>query len=374
MNKIFNYLLLITICFPFIPQLIPESDNQPTFSVILLIYFFLIAISSNTKFKISYKLILISLIFLFILLISAGLVIEDQLYYTRIFSFIQFLLAIIFSISSYFKFNVSWFKSIFGIYFLFTIIFFISNGLVEDFLISSRLESSSNLLLSGRGARTLSPEPAIFAKHLLNLIVLYFLITKKEIITGKQFLIISIMLISSLSGYGFMIFLVLFFLFFRRLFYLSGFLFFIIIGFLDFTNFLNFRFVQLINGILNEGLTFLYLDSSFVTRLNSFFIHFESLMNNLLVGDSFSIYGGGGFISIISAFGLFAVFFFLLIIIKIVLKKSTMKLKFLLLFWFSINFLSGSFSNAIIGIIIGLILKPNIFKLNEKNINSTSSL
>lgn len=366
----------IVLVLPYVPSIIPGVDTQPTFTILIIILFLYALVKSNV-FKAGfikiYFLVVVSFLLsaLIISLLFNVIVIKNEFQIPRLISFFQFLLAFIFGASAWFYLPDKWLKYSVIVYVVFTIIYFLSNGMLEDILIRSRDEGAEHLIASGRGARTLSPEPAIMSVHIFNLVVLHAIYFKKVDFGIKQILLISFPLIASLSGYGFFIFLALLFIFYPLPFLgLIGF------GSVVLLNFLNsfdsgFRILLILNGIKEHGLEFILLDTSIRTRFFSFLGYLDSFTNNFPFGDGFTIFSGGGFISIISGLGIIGLLFFLFILVYLVLSSYSIKIKMLFLVWFVIYLFSGSTGVPLVGLILGRFMK-NAFK-NGESINIASS-
>lgn len=365
-EKLFFTIFIIVICFPFIPQVVKSSDTQPILTILFLLYpFFIIFKSKNLiVFKLNkqfllYLLIIVCLIVVFLLNI---LLFNKPPVFSRYFAFIQFLIAVFFGLFLKVHLKNNWLIYILSAYVIFTIIYFLTNGLIEDILISSRENNSEDLINMGRGARTLSPEPSFFALHVFNLYVINAML--KNTVSSKIRLyslgLISILLLSSLSGYGFLIFVFIMVIEYPKIVSL-GFL-----GLLLFTPlFLNFfanyetvRAVELIIKIITESpFSIFESDASIASRLGSFGFYFTNIQENILLGDNFSIVEGGGLIGIISGIGSIGLVLFVALIINLFGFISNRKLFFMLLFWVGINFVSGPFGIATVGLIIGLIFR-----------------
>jgi len=222
-------------------------------------------------------------------------------------------------------------------------------------LIRSRSAEASNLLRStGRGVRTLSPEPAILAIHLFSMYLLNSIYFNTIKISNKVLLLLLFPLIATLSGYGFFIALVILILNFPLFFFLTTSFVFVILGqFIMNFQLSGTRILFILDGIRKNGLDFLMMDRSFKSRYNSFMEYVESFEKNFPFGDAFSIFSGGGFISIISGLGIIGLFFFIILILLLIFSKYNIKVKLLFTFWFLIYLLSGSFGVPLVGIIIG---------------------
>ncbi len=367
------FLFTLTVFFPFLPALISSADTQPTLFMLAITAILLFLISPNffgshlnqdfTILVYVFALILIS----FISILINSIFYDQIIILPRYISFLQFLAALIFGYTNSFYFFKKYANSIFVIYFIFTIIYFVTNGLIENTLIKSRFFSEGKDLASmGRGARTLSPEPSFFAIQMFNLLLIYTLLLEKEgikkVFNNKLVIfIVSFCLLCSLSGYGFAIFFIILAAFFTRyIIVLFGFAIFfnsLIIDLLD--GFSNLRGIGLILKVIkNNPLILATTDRSFATRFNSFFAYIDRFTNNLFIGDGFSLFQGGGFISIVASLGLVGFFIILFLLFKIFSTIKSGKLKYLLIFWFFLNLFSGPIGIPALGIIFGLIIRP----------------
>ena len=358
--------LIFTVCFPFVPQIVKSSDTQPLFAILIILY--PIVNLLKTK-KIIYFVFdkqifyfLIFLLLILVLLFTNIFIFNNIPIFSRYFAFIQFLIAIFIGLFLKIRVNFNWIFYILIIYVLFTFIYFFTNGFVEDLLIFSRDNNSEDLINIGRGARTLSPEPSFFALHIFNLYVIYKLLSKdiKSNFNHKNLIIISLLLLSSLSGYGIAIFLFLILTEYPKLLFFSFLLFFIFSPLLInvFSNYDSIRSVNLIIKIITENpFSILETDASILSRLNSFSFYSNNIKENLIFGDNFSIVEGGGLIGVVSGIGCIGIIFLLILLFKIFLNIKNFKLLSTLLFWLIINFVSGPFGIATIGIIIGLIFR-----------------
>ncbi|HYK75084.1 MAG TPA: hypothetical protein VEV44_18465, partial [Pseudoneobacillus sp.] len=256
-------------------------------------------------------------------------------------------------------------KIVFWVFSIFSVIFFLSHGLVERILIPARNDSFEMLVNSGRGARTLSPEPSFFALHVFNLYIIFYLLATKESILKYGniiFLLASFCLMISLSGYGFVIFLLIFFMRYTKISLTMAFLLIlssgVLISYLD--SLQNFRGIRLLTTVLVENPMVLLNDASFLSRFGSFIAYLQNIKENYIIGDGFTLLQGGGFISIVSSLGIIAALFLIYILFEIfTLKKSGFKIKIILIFWFLINLFSGPIGIPTLGVIIGLILRKN---------------
>lgn len=384
-GKLFHSLIFFTLFFPFIPSLIPSTDTQPTFLLFITISLFYLLVQYKALpnyYNLSYNKLLglISLFILTIFLVAINNFIGNKpILWARIISFFQFLLAIFFALNSKYFFEEKNLRRVFFIFAIFSIIFFLTKGLVERILIPSRAESFEMLIDSGRGARTLSPEPAFFALHILNLFVIYSLLFG-SILQSKRnrllFFVALFCLIISLSGYGVVIAVLLLFLRYTKIAFvtlgtlaaLSG----VILEY--FSSLAQFRGLSLLLKIVSSNpAVLLQADRSFSSRFASFFSYLNTIKQNLILGDGFTVNQGGGYISIISSIGIIGLLFFIYFLIKVFRKRISGKLKFLIFFWFLINLFSGPIGIPTLGFIIGLILRKQRIKVPEGHLSTVQN-
>lgn len=378
-GKLFHSLIFFTLFFPFIPSLIPSTDTQPTFLLVIGISLFYLLAEYKALpnyYSLSYnKLLGLTLLFVLTIFLVAinNLIGNKPILWPRIISFFQFLLAIFFAINSKYFFAEKTLRMVFIIFAIFSIIFFLTQGLVERILIPSRATSFEMLIQSGRGARTLSPEPAFFALHILNLFIIYSLLFS-SLLQAKSnrllFILTIFCLTISLSGYGVVIAVLLLFLRYTKIGIIFLGIFVALSGFIleYFGSLSQFRGLSLLLKIVSSNPTILLqADLSFSTRLASFFAYLETIKNNLILGDGFTLNQGGGYISIISSLGIIGLLFFIYFLIKVFKKRISSRFKFLIFFWFLINLFSGPIGIPTLGFIIGLILRKKSIQVFERN-------
>jgi hypothetical protein len=370
-GKILHSLIFFTILFPFIPTIIPSTDTQPTFFLLFLLSVFYVLVYPkhlHNYYHLNYSKVYLIFSLVGIILVSvlfARFHIDSPTIWTRIISFLQFAAAIFFTYNTRYFLKEKDIRTTALIFAFFSIIFFLSQGLVERILIPGRTDSFELLQKTGRGARTLSPEPSFFALHMLNLYLIYCLIVGSEFKKRSGALVfwtVSFCLLMSLSGYGFVIFLMLLVLRYTKI--SMMFLVFImvsstyIVEYLE--SFQSFRGFKLLAKLLADNPTILLEDKSFSGRLGSFLTYMENIKDNFIFGDGFTLFQGGGFISVVSSLGILAFIFFIFFIYKLFAKRIPGKLKALLVFWFLINLFSGPIGIAPLGVIIGLVLRKDI--------------
>jgi hypothetical protein len=343
--------LWFVLAIPFVPQFISNTDNQPTFTILAL-FFFILSYKKFSKKALLFSLfsfLAFTIAFIFSILIK-----NSDFQTSRFLSFFQFIIAINLGASSAFTIPKNWFKYSIYVYVIFTLIYFLTGGIIENTLILSREITTQELLLSGRGARTLSPEPAIMSIQILNIFVLWTLFYSSIKPNFKSYLGLFFLLIGSLSGYGFVIAIVIL-LIYNPLIIISIFLLFILIFYQCTLNidFQSTRIGNILNNLGENGTQFFVIDQSFLSRLDSFNDYNLSFIKTFPYGDAFTIMNGGGFISIISALGLLGMFLFLYLLITIIISNYKFNFKVLFIFWFFLYFFTGSFGLPIIGVILG---------------------
>jgi hypothetical protein len=370
LDSLFYYTFIFLIAFPFIPQLIKSTDTQP--SLIIFILLFILFGSIYRKNKLEFKINKNIYWYLFFIILVISILFLNVFIYlkfpniNRYFSFIQFMIAVFCGLFIKIDLPENWLTKILILYLIFTCLYFLTNGYIEDFLISSREMNSTDLAIIGRGARTLSPEPSFFALHLFNLYILNKLQYKNyglnEINIRLNYILISIMLIMSLSGYGMLIFFIIsFFEFPKKFIFLSILLIsFTTLFISQIQSFESFRaFGLLIKFISENPLEVFQTDSSISTRFSSFNIYVNSIKDNFLLGDNFTLLEGGGIISLISGLGIVGLIFSIIIVINIFKHLKNPSFFFLFITWFTIFFISGPIGIPTFGFIIGLFLTNN---------------
>jgi len=365
-----NGLLVCVVLFPFVPAIIRSSDTQPTFTFVfciaLLTSFALPAVGSRL-FHISYWGVTatVTLVFLlYFLLLLANLVDARASIPSRLFSFCQFCAAVVWAYSGKHEWTTKSLYRAMQIYLVFTFVYFLTNGLVENVLIHSRAALSASLFESGRGARTLAPEPSFFAMQVFNIYLLYRLIERRGVLRTNRlpFLaLVSFCLVSSLSVYGAIALLLILAVEFPKLFAFAT-LFLVSAtsvaqGVLQHWG--SVRAVSFILALVSShgGIAKIFLlDASLASRVSSFLAYLSSFAAHPWTGNGFSLLQGGGFISIVTAFGLVGLLFFSWAFLKILTAPYSRGTTVLLTVWFVMNFISGPIGIPIIGVIFGTVL------------------
>ena len=370
-GKVLHSLIFFTILFPFVPALIPSTDTQPTFLLLFLcsIFYLIVKVQYQKNYyhlsygKLGMLFSLLGLIFFSVLV--ARLHIDQPTLWARIISMLQFSFALFFAYTTTYFLKDKHLKTTIIIFAVFSIVFFLTQGMLERILMPGRTDSFEVLQKSGRGARTLSPEPSFFALHILNLYIIYCFVATTEFKKRNGaivFWLVSFCLMISFSGYGFVIFLILLALRYTKtamiftllLLVASGFM----VSYLE--SFQSFRGFRLLAIVLANDPSVLLQDASFSSRFGSFFVYLQNIRDNFILGDGFTLLQGGGFVSIVSSLGILAACFLIFVIREIlILKGSNWKIKFLLIFWFLINLFSGPIGVPTLGVIIGLTIRRN---------------
>lgn len=364
---------------PYVPSLIPGTDSQPTFSVVMIGVIGLLLFNPTfikqpifTRHGIALTLLL--LVTLFVGLFYNQFVAGNSIYVPRLIAFTQFLIAMTFGASRLFYLPEKWLFRFLIVYGAFTVVFYATGGLVEELLIRSRGSAGAEILVeTGRGARTLSPEPSIMSVHIFNMLLVYSLFFKKAKLDFRTFLLVLFPLIASLSGYGFFLALALIVIYYPMHAIASA-----GVGLLTFGKLLlnmelsGFRILFILNGLREYGPQFLLLDASFRSRYNSFNQYLLSFQESFPFGDAFTIFSGGGFVSIISGLGLVGLLFYLSLLFLLVVSNYPIQVKLLFFVWLLVYLLSGSFGVPLVGLIVGLFV-ANAFKNEQSSYTSGRS-
>lgn len=364
-----NYFLLLialTIIFPYIPAVIGSLDVQPLliFSSSFLLLLLLLSSNKIHQELLINKAICITTIFLIIWTVLTFFINNspDSNFSRFLGTIIFFIYVLIGSLKINF---LNRFTSIFflGIYAVFTIIYFYTDGFIESILIKSRdANQFTSALSSGRGSSALSPEPSFFA----NQVFMIYLFTKiffwREVETQQKWLIFFIsssLLILSLSVTGFIYFLIVLFTFLRtsHFFLLCSSSLFLILIFSEKLFLLDIRvifFLQTAYESLSSGSLTLQ-DTSFLVRLNSFFAYLDQFMAHPFLGNGFILYGGGGLISLAAELGIIGLFFIFGILTMPFISNLRVSDSIGVFLWLLMNTISGSIANPGLGIFIGML-------------------
>jgi hypothetical protein len=369
-----NALLVFTVLFPFVPRIVPSSDTQPTF---LLGFALSLAVACGAPavgakmFRLTLgavTVLMFGVLVAYSSLLVASATQEGSTIPSRLMSFVQFSAAATWAYFTRYRWTDHVLYRVIFVYAAVTVIYFATNGVIEDTLIRSRAEGAEFLFASGRGARTLAPEPSFFALQVFNVFVLSRVVAAEKTFGRRRafiwFAIVISCLASTLSAYGAIVLLVVLLATYPAIFGLLAVSLLSSFG-VFYTQLLNWEFVRPIKvvlaliesrGSLNE---LMVLDASFSGRITSFGAYANSFANHVIVGDGFSLYQGGGFISVVSGFGVLALLFFAAVMWRIMQADFSVTTKLVLLAWLLLNFVSGPIGIPILGVIVGLLLRSS---------------
>jgi hypothetical protein len=363
-------LLMLVVLFPFVPSIIPATDTQPTFLVLLAVSLVLAAMSSTIGLA-TYRVslagaagVLLVAAILYGCLIVANSVQPDATSLSRFASFLQFAGAVWWAYSSRLEWTKRVILAALLAYAILTVVYFATGGLLEDLLIRSRTEDAAFLFATGRGARTLAPEPSFFALQIFNIFVLARLLRLPERMSRLErsaFVALTVgCLASSLSAYGGVIAIVVLGVSYPRTFAVAALASISAVGLLysHFEEWQSVRVIRILLLVFQSGGSVAALitsDASFSSRVGSFSEYVRAFREHPIIGNALSLNQGGGFISLIAGFGMAGAIFFLVLVARIALGRRSLSTRVLLLVWFVINFISGPIGVPILGVIIGRI-------------------
>ena len=367
-SGLFNIALVWAVFLPFIPVLIPSSDTQPTFLLVFSLAFitsFAFPAAGRKLFHFTLSGTIVALFVasvLYALLLIANLSERDASIPSRLVSFAQFLAAAFWGYSGKFQWSEKLlFRALVG-YAIFTVIYFATHGAIENVLIHSRAENSAMLFALGRGARTLSPEPSFFALQVFNIFVLARILFAHRPDTTvnslKWVAVTGFCLAASFSAYGALLLILVVLATHPRMFVILSVACIaawqLLASYLE--RFDSVRAIKLLLTVVSARVKFTdlaSLDASVASRLLSFGDYLRSFGAHPLIGNGFSLYQGGGFVSIVAAFGLAGVGFFAWLLVRILRGVFDTRTKIVLVAWFVLNFVSGPIGVPIIGLIVG---------------------
>jgi hypothetical protein len=214
----------------------------------------------------------------------------------------------------------------------------------------------------GRGARTLSPEPSFFALQIFNIFVLARVLGLEKSLTKRKRLLflalVSFCLLASLSAYGALLLLVVFFAFYPKTFLTAGVA--VVVFFSALYQYLpNWDSIRAIKVVLvliesrGQIAELMLLDQSFGSRIGSFLAYVDAFRTHPWSGEGFALFQGGGFISLVAGFGILALLFIILLAARIITGRFPVSTKAVLAAWFVLNFISGPIGVPILGVIVG---------------------
>jgi hypothetical protein len=366
-----NALLAWAVLFPFVPALIRSTDTQPVFLLafgVAALCALLLPHTGARLFRMSREgaLFIAAAVAAATLSIVVGYILGTATpLTTRVFAFMQFCAAAAWAAYGTFRWRGRLLLATLLVYLAFTLVYFGTGGLVEDLLIGSRGEASESMLLSGRGARTLSPEPSFFALHVFNLCVLAHVSGAwREFGRVERMLFVGAAcacMLASFSAYGAVLSLVVLGVAYPWIAVgVAATLAFLLGPVVELLRLLpEIRMVGIILALLEARgaiQTLVLLDASLGVRLESFIEYVRVFADRPLLGDGFSLYQGGGFISIVAALGAPAALFFLLLAIRIALGGFALGATVLACVWLLVNGTFGPVGIPALGVIAGSIL------------------
>jgi len=359
-------LIYAAVAFPFVVQVLPGFDTQPTFALLFVASLLLFA-AQRQAFLVEWAKRPLQLWAVFTMLFGVLIsILANEEFFSsiqRIATFALFFFSLLFGLGKTSFLTESRLRFTLYIYAFFTTVYFLSQGFIETLLISSRGGAFSWYLDSGRGASTLSPEPSFFAIQLASLLLLYFFSRSNSgspLLNGlsrseRTLVLLSVvLLISTLSGYGalYLLILVLILGFFWLFLFVTGIAFVLI--FLSET--LNFRIFTLINLAAQDGLVGFLLDASIGERLRSFNDQLR-MFSDTIVGNAFQNIDGGGLVSILAGLGIFSIPFFGLLFCGLVRLRQPFSIKIYAAVWLSLTSISGPIGVPLVGILAGYLMR-----------------
>jgi hypothetical protein len=371
-SEVISAFLVWTVLVPFVPVLVPASDTQPVFLLVFvtaLLAAFAFPAAGKKLFRISMRVVITITLLAMVLyacLIVANASQQDPTIPSRLVSFLQFAAAVFWGYAGKFEWSEKVLFRALTFYALFTVIYFASGGIIENTLIHSRAENAQSLFAMGRGARTLSPEPSFFALQVFNIFILARIVSSQRVgeagvDTFKWVLVTGFCLAASFSAYGALLLVAVVLAVYPRLFLILSVI--TVAGWGLVSRFLSdwesVRAVKVVLTIVESRgrlAELMLLDISFASRIGSFSDYIRSFGKHPFSGNGFSLYEGGGFISIVAAFGIVGLAFFTWVVQRIIRGGFDARTKIVLLLWFVLNFVSGPIGVPIIGVIIGQIM------------------
>jgi len=368
-SEIVSALILWTVLVPFVPVLVPASDTQPTFLLVFalaLLVAFAFPAAGRKLFRISLPGIISATLaasVLYACLLIANVSQQDSTIPARLVSFLQFSAAAYWGYAGKYEWTEKILFRALVFYALFTLVYFATDGAIENALIHSRLENAQTLFAMGRGARTLAPEPSFFSLQVFNIFVLARIVCcrrseKCGVDSFKWLLVTGFCLAASFSAYGALLLGAVFLAIYPRVFLILSLITLTAWGLVSryLSDWESVRAIKvLLTLIQTRGslADLMRLDASFSSRIGSFGDYVRAFARHPFVGNGFSLYQGGGFISIVAAFGVAGLAFFAWLLQKIVRGGFDTRTKIILFVWFLLNFVSGPIGVPIIGVIVG---------------------
>jgi hypothetical protein len=371
LSAILNGALAWAVLFPFVPSVVRTSDTQPLFLLVFLAAVAVALLLPDVGEKVfgvtaagaafiaaAVAAATLSIVVSYILGTAAPLP-------ARVFAFVQFAAAAAWAAYGRFEWRGRLLLAAVMVYAAFTPVFFATGGALEDVLIGSRGLASESMLMSGRGARTLSPEPSFFALHMFNLCVLAHVTgAYHRLSSPARSLFIGLAclcMLASFSAYGAVLSMVVLAVTHPRVAIA-------LIGILALALGPVLALLQLFPDVRMVGIiltlleargalqTLLFLDTSVSVRFESLTAYVNVFAGRPLLGDGFSLYQGGGFISIVAGLGTPALLFFLMVVARIAVGGFAFGTAILAFAWLAVNGTFGPVGIPALGVIIGTIL------------------
>jgi hypothetical protein len=360
--------LFLLAAFPFVIPIVPGTDTQPAFSLLAIAIMVLALLASIERIRpipvaslvLATTLVAGGLLWLAASLVANGFVMPTV---NRVASFVMFLLAVAVGLVNTRLITPFRITMALATYIVFTVVFFVTDAAVERTLIQSRAtESFALAAAAGRGAASLSPEPSFFAFQIFSLfLAARLMVWDKLRQPAKRFVTLAsaALLLGSLSGYGALYALVVLAVSGFRYILGAGVL---LVAAVAATTFVGFdagtlRFVQIATTILSASgsdAVLFFADQSFGERMRSFGDYLGIFMSNMLFGDGFAYFGGGGLVSLPAGVGLYGAALLLLFLLAISTVKARVSTRLVLLFWFIAQSISGPIGLPFVGLIIGM--------------------
>ena len=371
-SSVVNALLVFAVLFPFVPRLVPSSDTQPTF-LLAFVLSLVVAVAAPSVGARLYRIslpgataLLFGTVVIYAWLLVANATQEEATIPARLVSFVQFGAAAVWGYAGKFRWNRTVLYRALVVYVVFTVVYFATNGAIEDALIQSRTDGAAFLFASGRGARTLAPEPSFFALHIFNVFVLSRIValddTQGHRVAFTWFALIVGCLASSLSAYGVLLLLVVLVATYPRVSATLGVV--VVASFGAFySQLLAWDSVRAVKAVLTliesrgSVTELLVLDASFSRRIASFVEYVTAFRDHPFVGNGLSLYQGGGFVSVVAGFGILGLLFFVAVVGRIVRGQHDLDTKAILLTWLLLNFVSGPVGVPLLGVIVGMLFR-----------------
>jgi hypothetical protein len=359
-----NQLLFVLSAFPFAIPLVGATDTQPTFTLFAaLVTLLFLGLSfagsvqvARRNFMIAVGLAAAGISWLCLSVLWNAPVTGNA---NRQVSFLMFLSAAMVGVLNGGIFTRRRVLGALAVYVVFTVLFFLTKGAVESVIIRSRSDDGLlQLFASGRGASTLSPEPSFFAFQVFTLFLFArFAVWGEMSRRDRQLMTLGSigLLVASLGGYG-MIYASMVALIggvrYLAVLAVGG-----IVGLITLES-SSFRVLNLLSSFVDavsEGRLGIE-DVSILVRLTSYSQYIETFKQNLVFGDAFVQYGGGGLVSLLAGLGLFGVLVLSMAFTAIVFGVPGLRLKLVLMVWLLVQTISGPIGLPFVGLMIGYLV------------------